>query len=122
MFRASVAATAWSDNKDSVTTASRECWRRDKTSLRLRHAPPARGEPPRIPEETVPETRKQRNSADAPERRTQQDDADDPKGYRRFFDVEAPRRLGRFAVHERAPKSLRTHSTRVAPVEVGLTV
>ena len=80
MFRASVAATAWSDNKDSVTTASRECWRRNRAGLRLRDASPARRELRPIPPETVPETRKKRHGTNAPQWRTQQDGRDDPKG------------------------------------------
>ena len=40
-----------------------------------------------------------------------------PKGSPVF--IEASRRLGSLAGHQRAPKALRTHRTRVAPVEVG---
>ena len=122
MFRASVAATAWSDNKDSVTTASRECWRRNRAGLRLRDASTACCELRTIPPEAVPEARKKRHRADAPDRRTQQDDTNSPKGYRCRFLVEAFWLRRRLAVHQRTPKALRTHGTRVAPVEVGLTV
>ena len=122
MFRASVAATAWSDNKDSVTTASRECWRRNRAGLRLRDASPARRELRPIPPETIPETRQNWHREHTPNRRRQQDGPDDPEGYRRFFFVEAPRLRRCLAVHQRTPKSLRTDRTRVAPVEIRLAI
>ena len=55
--------------------------RRAGVRLSCGHASPARREPPRIPEETVPQTGKQRNGADAPQRRRQQHRPDDPEGY-----------------------------------------
>ena len=99
--------------------------RRQRASVRLSrgHASPARRELRPIPPETISQTGKQRNSADAPQRRTQQDDTDGPEGEARsVVGVEAFRFARRLAGHQCTPKSVLTDRTRVAPVEVRLAI